>query len=124
MARKERTIKNSVAAVAKYFIKMVLQFILRTIIIYKLGVEYVGLDSLYANIISMLSMAELGIGSAIVFCMYKPAAENDIEKLKSLNALYKKIYLIIASIVLIVGVSISPFLIYITLSAISFKAWL
>ena len=112
MARKERTIKNSVAAIAKYFIKMVLQFVLRTIIIYKLGVEYVGLDALYANIISMLSMAELGIGSAIVFSMYKPAAENDVEKLKSLNALYKKMYLIIASIVLVIGISISPFLKY------------
>lgn len=110
MSRKERTIKNSAAAIAKYVVKLVLQFVLRTILIYKLGVEYVGLDSLYANIISMLSLAELGIGSAIVFSMYKPAAENDVEKLKSLNNLYKKMYTIIALIVLVVGVSISPFL--------------
>ena len=112
MARKERTIKNTIAAVLKFFIKLVLQFVLRTIIIYKLGVEYVGLDSLYANIISMLSLAELGIGSAIVFSMYKPAAENDIEKLKSLNNLYKKIYMIIALVVLVIGLAIMPFIEY------------
>jgi len=112
MARKERTLKNGTAAIIKYVVKLILQFILRTLIIYKLGVEYVGLDSLYANIISMLSLAELGIGSAIVFCMYKPAAENDVEKLKSLNSLYKKLYFIIASIVLIIGLAISPFLKY------------
>lgn len=112
MARKERTIKNSISAVVKYFIKLILQFVLRTVIIYKLGVEYVGLDSLYANIISMLSLAELGIGSAIVFSMYKPAAENDIEKLKSLNNLYKKVYTIIAIIVLVLGLAIMPFIKY------------
>ena len=110
MARKERTVKNSITAVFRYFIKLFLQFVLRTIIIYKLGVNYVGLDSLYANIISMLSLAELGIGSAIAFSMYKPAAENDIEKLKSLNRLYKKIYLVISAIVLVVGLSLLPFL--------------
>lgn len=110
MARKERTLKNSLTAGIKYFVKLVLQFVIRTLIIYKLGVEYVGLDSLYANIISMLSLAELGIGTAISYSMYKPAAENDIEKLKSLNALYKKIYTVIALAVLAVGLSLLPFL--------------
>ncbi|MBQ8615801.1 MAG: hypothetical protein IJ415_04470 [Clostridia bacterium] len=110
MARKERTVKNGISAVIKYVVKLLLQFVLRTIIIYKLGVEYVGLDSLYANIISMLSLAELGIGSAIAFSMYKPAAENDIEKLKSLNSLFKKVYLIIAGVVLVVGLALMPFL--------------
>ncbi|MGN0961552.1 MAG: lipopolysaccharide biosynthesis protein [Christensenellales bacterium] len=110
MARKERTIKNSITAVVKYVIKLILQFVLRTVIIYKLGVEYVGLDSLYANIISMLSLAELGIGTAIVFSMYKPASENDIEKLKSLNNFYKKIYMIIAVVVLVLGLAIMPFI--------------
>lgn len=110
MARKERIMKNGLAGILKYAVKLILQFVLRTIVIYKLGVEYVGLDSLYANIISMLSLAELGIGSAIVFCMYKPAAEHDVEKLKSLNNLYKKLYLVISLIVLVVGIGISPFL--------------
>ena len=110
MARKDSTIKNSVTGIVKYITKLIIQFVIRTIVIYKLGVEYVGLDSLYANIISMLSLAELGIGSAIVFSMYKPAAENDIEKLKSLNNLYKKMYLVIALIVLCVGLIIMPFI--------------
>ena len=110
MARKERTVKNTITAIIKYLIRVIMQFIVRTVIIYKLGVEYVGLDALYANIISMLSLAELGIGSAIVFSMYKPAAENDIEKLKSLNNFYRKMYLIIATIVLCVGSALTPFL--------------
>lgn len=110
MSRKERTVKNTITAILKYLIRVIMQFVVRTVVIYKLGVEYVGLDSLYANIISMLSLAELGIGSAIVFSMYKPASENDIEKLKSLNNFYKKMYLIIAVVVLCVGSAITPFL--------------
>ncbi|MBE5740950.1 MAG: hypothetical protein E7351_00220 [Clostridiales bacterium] len=110
MARKERTVKNSIAAIFRYVVKLILQFVIRTMLIYKLGVEYVGLDSLYANIISMLSLAELGIGSAIVFSMYKPIAENDVEKLKSLNALYKKLYMIITIVVLVVGIALMPFI--------------
>lgn len=110
MARKERTIKNSITAVLKYVVKLILQFVIRTMLIYKLGVEYVGLDSLYANIISMLSLAELGIGSAMVFSLYKPFAENDVEKLKSITSLIKKLYSIIAIIVLSIGLAIMPFI--------------
>lgn len=110
MARIEHTIKNGTAAIFKYIVKTILQFLIRTMIIYKLGVQYVGLDSLYANIISILSLAELGIGSAITFSMYKPVAEHDIEKLKSLNSLYKKVYAVIACFVMIFGIIISPFI--------------
>ena len=110
MSRKERTLKNGISGIVKYFVKLVLQFILRTLVIYKLGVEFVGLDSLYANIISMLSLTELGMGSALVYSMYKPAAEKDYEKLKSLNNFYRKIYIIISTIVLIIGLGIMPFL--------------
>lgn len=110
MSRKERTLKNGISGIVKYFVKLVLQFILRTLIIYKLGVEFVGLDSLYANIISILSLAELGMGSALVYSMYKPAAEKDYEKLKRLNNFYRKVYTIISIIVLTIGLGIMPFL--------------
>ena len=110
MARKERTVKNSITAIIKFAVKLILQFVLRTIIIYKLGVEYVGLDSLYANIISMMSLAELGIGSAIIYHLYKPVAENNIPKIKSLMQFYKKAYYIIALIILVGGLCVIPFM--------------
>jgi len=65
---------------------------------------------LFLNVISVLSLAELGIGAAICYSMYKPVAEGDINKLKSLNALYRKIYAWIALVILVIGVAIMPFL--------------
>ena len=85
------------------FITLSLPFIIRTIIIRKLGVEYLGLGSLYSSILQVLNMAELGFSSAIIFNLYKPIAENDTGKICALMALYRKIYRIIGLGILTVG---------------------
>lgn len=110
MARTDNVKKNLVFNIIKYVTQTVLHFVLRTALIYIIGKEYLGLNSLFSNIFSFLNLAELGIGTAIAFSMYKPVAENDIEKIKTLQNLYRRFYLIISLIIFIVGVGLLPFL--------------
>lgn len=91
-------------------INLVLSFVTRTIFIQTLGSDYLGVNGLFSNILSILSFAELGIGNAIVFSMYRPLAENDSSRLAALMSLYKKAYLVIFAIVTIAGLAVIPFL--------------
>lgn len=112
MTRTQNIKKNLTFNIIKFVIQLVLQFVLRTILIYYMGAEYLGLNGLFTNIFNVLNLAELGIGSAIVFNMYKPIADNDIEKIKALQNLYKKFYCIISIIVGVLGLAITPFIKY------------
>ena len=91
---------------------LLLQFISRTVFIRSLGVEYLGINGLFSNILTVLSLADLGVGNAMVYSLYKPLAENDQVKLAALVHYYKKIYTIIAAAVGIVGIVFLPFLGY------------
>ena len=77
-----------------------------------LGEEYLGLNGLFANVISFLSMAELGIGGAITFSLYKPIAKNDIEEIKSIMRFYRLVYWSIGFFILTAGLILIPFLPY------------
>ncbi len=90
--------------------KIIMRFVMRTIMIYILGVEYIGLDGLFTSILKMLSLAELGVGSALTFSMYKPIAENDEESICALLKLYKYYYRVIGLVILLVGLIICPFI--------------
>ena len=83
-SRLKNTIKNSTWGVMYNLVATLLNFTTRTIFINKLGNEYLGINGLFTNILFILSFAELGIGHAITYAMYKPAAEGDKEKIKSL----------------------------------------
>ena len=89
---------------------IVFPFIIQTVTIRQLGAEYVGIKGLFGSILTVFSLAELGIGSAIVFCMYKPIADDDIDTICSLLFLYKKIYRVIGAAILLMGIVITPFL--------------
>ncbi|SMC98091.1 lipopolysaccharide biosynthesis protein [Sporomusa malonica] len=108
--RTYNTLRNTGFAIAVQLLTQVLGFVNRTIFIYFLGIHYLGVSGLFSNILMILSLAELGIGSAIVFNLYKPLAEKDITKIKQLVNFYKKTYRIIATIILILGISLVPFL--------------
>jgi len=108
--RTKNTFKNMVVGMASLALTTIASFILRTIFIKKLGADYLGLNGLLTNILSMLSLAELGIGTAIGFSLYKPLSENDTEKIKILMQFYKKSYITIGTIVLIAGLMLIPFL--------------
>ncbi|EOU1753854.1 lipopolysaccharide biosynthesis protein [Clostridium perfringens] len=109
MRTKKSIINASVGSIG-LIITTIFSFITRTIFIKNLGEVYVGLMGLFSNIIVILSLAELGIGSAIIFSLYKPIAENNKEKIKSLMDTYKKYYRIIGLSVLIIGSAVIPFL--------------
>lgn len=91
-------------------IAMLIPFIMRTVIIYTLGNLYLGLNSLFTSILSALNLAELGVGSALVFAMYKPVAENNKKEIRALMMLYKTAYFIIGCVVLSIGIILIPFL--------------
>jgi len=91
----------------------ILSFATRTIFISLLAKEYLGVNGLFANILSILSLAELGIGGAFSSLLYKPLHENDTEKLKSLMNAFKKAFIIIGSVICVIGLGLLPFLTYI-----------
>lgn len=110
MSRTRNSIKNIIFALIGQILALLISFIARTIFIRILGKEILGLNGLFTNILSMLSFAELGIGSAIIYSMYKPLANNDEKAISSLINLYAKAYNIIGIIILILGITLLPFL--------------
>ncbi len=89
---------------------LLVPFAMRSIVLYLLGDLYLGLSSLFTSVLQVLNLAELGVGSSLAFAMYKPAAEDDTEKLRVLLSLYKWTYLIIGAIVAVIGLALMPFL--------------
>ena len=89
---------------------MIVPFILRSIMLHYLGVEYLGLNGLFRSILSFLNLAELGVGSAMVFSMYKPIAEDDRESICALLHLYRTLYRAIGTVIAVIGLALTPFL--------------
>lgn len=112
-SRTKNSIINSIYAFSAQLITLILNFIVRTVFVKVLSAEYLGVNGLFTNIITMLSLADLGIGISIPYTLYRPLAEDNKEKIKALMKLYSKIYNVIGLVVLIVGISITPFLKYI-----------
>lgn len=110
--RTKNSITNIVYRLSSQIISLVLKFVSRTVFIDILGAEYLGINGLFTEILQVLSLADLGFGTAMVFSMYKPLAENDKTKLAQLVQLYKKIYTVIALAISVIGVALVPFLQY------------
>lgn len=110
--RNKNTKKNIVFGYINKFVTLFFPFVIRTIIIRTLGIEYIGINSLFSSILNILSLADLGFGTAMVFSMYKPIAEDDTETINALLNLYRKIYIIVGTIVTVVGIAIMPALPY------------
>ena len=109
-SRSKKSIKNILSGMVFRIIGMVFPFIIKSILIRTLGIQYLGLNSLFASVLAILSLSELGVGSALVFSMYEPIATNDVRMVSALLNAYKKIYRIIGSIILVIGLSLTPFL--------------
>ena len=101
---------NIAAGVGGQIVEMILRIVNRTIFIKCLSTEYLGVNSLFSEIITMLSLAELGIGSAISFALYQPLREDDKPKISALMQLYKKAYTYIGIAIGLVGLLLIPFL--------------
>lgn len=112
-SRTKNSIRNSSISIINQILTVIMDFVVKTIFIYILGSEYLGINGLFSNIITLLSLADLGIGIAIPYSLYKPLAEGNKEKIQGLMNYYKNVYNIIGCIVLIVGLSLTPFLSFI-----------
>ena len=102
--------RNMIAGTINKFVVMLCPFITRTIVQRVIGAQYLGLDSLFSSILTVLSLSEMGISSAIVYCMYKPVAEGDTKAVNAILNFYRKVYRIIGIVVLFLGLCIIPFL--------------
>lgn len=112
-SRTKNSIRNSSVSIITQVLTIGMDFFVKTIFIYILGKVYLGINGLFSNIITLLSLADLGIGVAIPYSLYKPLADKDTKKIQVLMKFYKKVYNIIGCVVLIVGLSLTPFLDYI-----------
>lgn len=110
MGRTENSVKNIVTGIGGQIISLVAQFMCRTVFVYALDKEYLGINGLFSNILTLLSLAELGFGTALIYSMYKPIAENDKSAICKLMNLYRYIYIVVAGVILVVGLSLTPFL--------------
>ena len=108
--RTKNSIKNVSVSIAMSITTFLVGFIFQKAFVVMMGTEYLGLNGLFTNILSILCVTELGFGSAIVYNLYKPLADNDHKIVNSLITFYKKIYLIIATIILILGITMVPFI--------------
>ena len=106
--RSINSIKNVIVSVVLSVVTILFNFVTQSIFISTLGMEYSGLNNVFTSIISVLSIVELGIGSSIIYHLYKPIYENDILTIKSLMNFYKKAYRIIAIVVFVLGTIILP----------------
>jgi len=108
--RTQKSLTNITYGMLNRIVLMLLPFIIKTIMIKKLGAEYLGLNNLFSSILQVLSLSELGVGTAMVYSMYRPMAENNQDELCALLNLYRKFYSIIGCVILVLGLSIMPFL--------------
>lgn len=109
-SRIANTARNIKSGLIYRFISIILPFINRTVILWTLGSEFTGLASLFASILNVLNIAELGFNSAVVYSLYKPIAEHDEEKISTIVSMLRKIYYIVGSVILLFGIIIMPFL--------------
>jgi len=109
-SRTVNSIRNIGAGFVGQLLQAVVGFVSRTVFIHYLAVEYLGINGLYSSILSILSLTELGIGSAFVYSLYNPLAEKNKMAIATIMRLYKKVYVTIGIAVFILGLCVIPFL--------------
>lgn len=109
MTRTKNTFFNVSSGIVTMLVTNILGFFSRTLFIHYLDVSYLGINGLYSNILSMLSLAELGIGTSIAYSLYKPLAEKNYEKISSLMTFYRKAYTCIGTFIGVAGLLIMFF---------------
>lgn len=112
MSRTEKTLKNIIFGLGSKILNVLIAFGTRTVFIYALGKEYLGVSSLFTSILTVLSLAELGFAEAITYNLYKPLAEENKEKVTSIMHFFKKVYLIVGLTVFVLGMALIPWLDY------------
>ncbi|AQY51335.1 oligosaccharide transporter (flippase) [Listeria weihenstephanensis FSL R9-0317] len=107
--------KNIIIGVGMQSVYLLASFGIRTLFIHTLGEVYVGMDRLFSNILTLLSFAELGIGEAIIFQLYKPVVQKNYDKARDFLLFYRKIYRWIGSLIFILGLCLVPYIMSLSL---------
>jgi O-antigen/teichoic acid export membrane protein len=110
LSRTQNSIRNTTYGISTQILIVAFSFITRTVFIKYLSVEYLGINGLFTNILTVLSLAELGFGGAMVYSMYEPLASRDYNKLSGLMNFYSEIYKLIGFAVCFLGLILVPFL--------------
>lgn len=109
-SRSVKSTKNAAAGFISRTFNMLLTFVSRTIFIKVFGVEILGINGLFSNVLAFLCLADLGFSTAMTYSYYKPIADNDTDKIAALNHFYKKVYICIAIGITVIGLALIPFL--------------
>lgn len=110
LARTKNTVRNTMWGMIYRIITLIGPFIVKTLIVNKLGIEYSGLSSLFTSILTVLNLSNLGFSSSIVFTMYKAIADEDLELQCAMIAFYRKVYKYVGLAILALGLMVMPFL--------------
>ena len=108
--RTDKALKNTAYGIVFKLIDILLAFALRTIFIRTLSVSYLGINGLFTNMLTVISLMEGGVGTAISFSLYRPLAEKNVQKVASLMKLYRRVFLFLGTAIAIVGFGLTPFL--------------
>ena len=108
MSRTQNAARNIIFGTILRAYQLLLPFLMRSVILYYLGIQYLGLNGLFVSVIQMLNLAELGVGSAMIYSMYRPIADNEEEKICALMRLYKLYYRLIGIIIAVIGLAVTP----------------
>lgn len=109
-SRTNNVLKTSFVGTICNLINIILGFVYRTIFIHVLSSNYLGINGLFGNILQILSFADLGIGTAIIYRFYEPISKNDIRKVGQLMNFFRKVYLGVAAVIMAAGLCLLPFL--------------
>ncbi|MFQ9679714.1 MAG: lipopolysaccharide biosynthesis protein [Ruthenibacterium lactatiformans] len=110
LERSKNAVRNTAYGLINKIVAIVFPFVVRTVFIKTLGSEFLGLNSLFSSILTVLNLTELGFSSAVVFCMYKPIAEDDAYSINALLLFYKRVYAVIGLIIFVIGLALIPFI--------------
>ena len=109
-SRRDRALINTMSGLFTQILAMILSFVVRTVFVRHLSIDYLGVNGLYSNILTVLSLSELGLNNVMLFSLYKPIAENNRQKICQLITFYKKLYNLVAIGVFALGLLLVPVL--------------
>ena len=108
--RTKKSIINTIFGIVSKLLTLIIQFIIRVIFIKYLKNEFLGYEGLFTNILGVLSLVDLGLGTAISFSLFKPINESNNYKISAIMNLYKKIYISLGFLILILSICVTPFM--------------
>lgn len=108
--RTKNSFLNFLANTGSHFLNVILSFVCRTVFMYTLSKEYLGVSGLFTDLLAVLSLAELGIGGAIIYHMYQPVADKNYQEQRELMNLYRRMYTVVALVIAVLGLAVTPFL--------------